>query len=80
MKATLYLETTIPGFLVGGISPVLITAAHQEATQRWWNEERHKYELYVSKVVDDEIAEGISELARQRQALIADLPRLAVTG
>jgi hypothetical protein len=43
MEPSLYLETTIPSFVIGSISPVLATAAHQVATRRWWEEERRKY-------------------------------------
>jgi hypothetical protein len=35
MKPSLYLETTIPSFLVGDVSPILITAAHQAAARLW---------------------------------------------
>jgi len=78
MKPSLYLETTIPSFVVGGISPIFATAAHQLATRRWWEEERDKYRLFVSRVVLDEIAQGKTELAKQRVALLHDVPRLIV--
>jgi len=79
MKPSLYLETTILSFLVGGVSPVLVTAAHQAATRQWWQERRNDYRLYVSSVVDEEIGRGTGVWLRERQQLIADLPRLAVT-
>lgn len=79
MKPTLYLETTIPSYLAGRLSENLVTAAHQQITRRWWDDERHKYQLYVSTVVDDEIGQGNPELRQQRQALVAGVPRLAVT-
>jgi len=79
MNSSLYLETTIPSFLVGTISPVLVTAAHQESTQQWWNQQRANYRLYVSSVVEDEILAGSREYAERRLALVADIPRLAVT-
>jgi hypothetical protein len=78
MKPSLYVETTIPSFVVGEISPVLATAAHQIATRRWWREEREKYRLFVSTVVDQEIAQGIAALAQERAELLRDLPRLVV--
>jgi hypothetical protein len=78
MKPSLYVETTIPSFVVGGISPILATAAHQIVTRRWWEEEREKYRLFVSHVVMDEIAQGRNELAQQRITLLQGLPRLIV--
>ena len=47
MKLSLYVETTIPSYLVGGISPIIATAAHQMATRRWWEERRAVYRLFV---------------------------------
>jgi hypothetical protein len=78
MKPSLYVETTIPSFVVGGISPVLETAAHQVATRRWWEERRHDYRLYVSALVHKELAAGNAAYAEQRLALVADLAQLAI--
>ena len=46
MEPSLYVETTIPSFVVGEISPVLATAAHQIVTRRWWEEERNERRDY----------------------------------
>jgi hypothetical protein len=78
MKPSVYVETTIPSFVVGTLSPILATAAHQVITRRWWDEERDKYRLFVSQVVVEEIARGKTELARERVALLRGLPRLIV--
>ena len=78
MKPSLYLETTIPSFVVGEISPILATAAHQIVTRRWWNEERGNFRLFVSRVVDDEILQGKTHWAEERIALLEDLKRLVV--
>jgi hypothetical protein len=79
MKPSLYLETTIPSFLVGTISPVLATASHQALTLRWWDEERDKYRLFISSLVEDEIKKGRAGFADKRRELIADIQRLEVT-
>jgi hypothetical protein len=79
MKPSLYIETTIPSFLVGTISPVLATAGHQAATVRWWKEKRQEYELFVSSVVIGEIEKGKTELSIERLQLVKDLARLVVT-
>ncbi len=79
MKPSLYVETTIPSYLVGDISPIIATAAHQMATRRWWQERRSAYRLYVSSAVDEEISRGNPSLSRQRQVVLADVPRLLVT-
>jgi hypothetical protein len=79
MKPTLYLETTVPSYLAGGIANDLIAAGHIEATKRWWSDERQKYRLFVSAIVHDEIARGNPEIAEERRRLILGLPRLRVT-
>ncbi len=78
MKPSVYIETTIPSFIVGEISPILATAAHQIACRRWWEEERDKYRLFVSMVVEDEISRGKTQLAERRIALLEGIKRLAV--
>ena len=78
MKPSLYVETTIPSFVVGGISPVLETAAHQVATRRWWEERRHEYRLYISALVQTELAAGNAAYAQQRLAIVADLAELSI--
>ena len=78
MKPSLYVETTIPSFVIGGISPVLETAAHQVATRRWWEERRFEYRLFISELVQSELAAGNSIYVRQRLDLVADLPELNI--
>jgi hypothetical protein len=72
MKPSLYLETTIPSFVVGNISSVLVTAGHQAETRRWWEEESERYRIFVSSVVEDEISQGELAFVKQRQAMIAE--------
>jgi hypothetical protein len=78
MRPSLYLETTIPSYLVGDISPVIATAAHQMATRHWWEQRREAYRLFVSPAVDEEISRGKKSLSQQRQRLLVGLPRLPV--
>jgi hypothetical protein len=77
-KPAVYIETTIPNFLIGEISPVLITAGHQAATKQWWNEKRRDYSLFTSALVELELAAGTSEYAAQRLALLGGVPHLSV--
>ena len=78
MKPSLYVETTIPSFMVGEISPTLLTAGHQYATRQWWEERRHDYRLYISSLVEEEIGAGNEENARRRLALVAGVTRLLI--
>jgi hypothetical protein len=56
MKAKLYIETTIPSYLVGRPSRDLLVAAHQEITRDWWEFRRTHFDLYVSELVLQESA------------------------
>ena len=57
-KKSIYIETTIPSYAAGRVSSGLIIAAHQAATRLFWEEERHKYDLYISPFVLDECSLG----------------------
>src|ERR1035438_10217042 len=79
MSAKLYLETTIPSYLVGRPSRDLLVAAHQEITRDWWVSRRSDFELYVSELVVQEVRAGDALLAGQRLELLREVPILAVS-
>ena len=70
MKKTVYIETTIVSYLTGRPSGDLLIAARQLQTRQWWDEESKKHELLVSNAVLEEIAEGDTDQASKRLALI----------
>jgi len=45
MKPRLYLETTIPSYLVARQSRDAILRGQQAATRKWWEHQRNDYEL-----------------------------------
>jgi len=51
MKPSVYIETTIPSYLTAWRSPELVMAANQEATRKWWDESRIRFELFISELV-----------------------------
>jgi len=79
MKPRLYLETTIPSYLVSRHSQDLRLAADQQSTQEWWQQRRHEYELFISEAVLDEAGAGDAALASMRLAALEGLPRLRIT-
>ena len=78
MKPRLYLETTIPSYLVARASRDAILHGQQAATRKWW-EQRNDFELFVSEFVDIEAARGDAEMSVARAAAMQGLPRLAAT-
>ena len=79
MKPRLYLETTIPSYLVARQSRDAILRGQQAATRMWWDQRRSDYELFVSEFVDIEAGRGETEMSVARAAAMQDLPRLAAT-
>lgn len=79
MKPKLYLETTIPSYLVSRPSRNLIVAAHQELTREWWEKRRNEFDLYVSQFVLQEASAGDIHAARDRIKAIAGAVILEAT-
>ena len=71
--ATVYIETTIPSYLVARRSRDLVTVAHQQITHEWWDSERERFDLFVSEAVLDEIRAGDPKYAAKRMKLVADV-------
>jgi len=73
MKPRLYLETTIPSYLVARRSRDLRLAADQETTQGWWEQRRHDFDLFVSDTVLIEVGAGDAQFAAARLATLRGL-------
>lgn len=77
MRPRVYLETTIPSYLVARSGRDLVIAAHQQLTRDWWLTRRPLFELFASELVLEECAAGDAEAARRRLELLRDIPILA---
>ncbi|VXD25872.1 conserved hypothetical protein [Planktothrix serta PCC 8927] len=66
MKETVYIETSIFGYLTARSTENLILAANIKVTQDWWEKCRGDFDLYISFVVLDEAALGDPEIAAKR--------------
>jgi hypothetical protein len=73
-----YLETTIASYLTARTSSDLIVAAHQELTSEWWNQHRHRFDLFVSGLVLEEVASGDPEMAARRLMELRGIPVLGL--
>jgi predicted nucleic acid-binding protein len=78
MSETVYIETSIVGYLTARTSNNLILMANVEATREWWDVRRTEFEIYISQTVLDEAARGDAEIARRRLEILSDFPLLEV--
>lgn len=79
MKPKLYLETTIPSYLISWPSRDLIIAGHQQITREWREKRRDAFQIYISQLVVDEARAGDPGAARERMKAIQDFPVLDIT-
>ncbi|MEB3229248.1 MAG: type II toxin-antitoxin system VapC family toxin [Synechocystis sp.] len=73
VNETIYIETSILGYLTARPTDNLILAANLKITQDWWDEYRASLILYTSELVADEASRGDEVMASQRQNLLQSL-------
>lgn len=74
MSETVYIETSILGYLTARSTRNLILAANIEVTKEWWESRRSAFTLYISQVVLDEVAQGDSKIAANRLEILNGMP------
>ena len=79
MSETVYIETSIIGYLSARSSNNLILMASVEVTREWWDIRRTQFTLYISQVVLDEVGRGDAPIANRRLELLRDFPLLEVS-
>ena len=77
LMPSVYLETTIPSFLVARVSDDDGLAEKQAITRTWWEDHRHRYELVTSEIVLEEAALGDESQSTLR---LRSLNRVRVLG
>jgi hypothetical protein len=78
MSETVYIETSILGYLTARSTKNLILAANIEITRDWWEFRRSAFTLYTSEAVLDEVVQGDAAIATQRLDILHDFPLLAL--
>jgi len=76
---SVYLETSVIGYLASRPSANLVTAGNQSLTLDWWTNHRSSFELFVSQAVIAECSAGDSTAADERLAYLDDIPSLEIT-
>ena len=72
-KPVAYLETSFVSFLTGWVSKNTWLAVQQEATVRWWEQERRKWRCVVSDTVFIEAQGGDADAAGRRLAVLKEV-------
>lgn len=76
-KPKVYLETTIISYLTSRPSRDIITAAHQQSTQEWWEISRNKFDD-ISQIVIQEISLGDDEAIEKRLDVIKEIDEIEI--
>lgn len=78
-KSTLYMETTIPSYLLAEPSRDVISLARQDITRTWWKRDQKRFAVFVSDIVLEEAGDGDREYARRRSDFLKPFPVLEMT-
>ena len=73
MSETVYIETSVIGYLTARSTKNLVIAGNMETTREWWQNRRNYFVLYISQVVLDEVAKGDAEIALKRLEILNGL-------
>lgn len=73
MSETVYIETSILGYLTARPSRDIVVAANIEITREWWDTRRRDFQLYSSQAVVKETLQGDAAIASQRLEIVRNL-------
>src|SRR5437870_4549357 len=76
---SVYVETTVPSYLVARRSRNLIVAAHQKITREWWKTAARRFELHVSAAVLDELRNGDPNFSARRLKAVRKFTILTIS-
>jgi hypothetical protein len=79
MKSKIYLETTVVSYFTAKPSRDIITAAHQQITQEWWETRRKDFDVFISELVEQEASAGDRDAVERRLIMLKGLPVLQVS-
>ena len=79
MKPTVYIETTIIGYLTSWPRQDVTIASHQQLTHEWWTSADSRFTLIASQLVVQECSAGDTEAAKDRLQVLTKLALLTIT-
>ncbi|MEN6426965.1 MAG: type II toxin-antitoxin system VapC family toxin [Phycisphaerales bacterium] len=78
-KPSVYIETSIIGYLTARPSPGLLAAARQQITVYWWENRRAGFDLFTSEVVMLESRSGDPDAIARRLDVLRGITELVLT-
>lgn len=78
VKPTVYVETSVVSYLTARPTRDVLATAWQRATRIWWANQRFRFDLFTSELVDEECGEGHPEAANRRMVVLAKIPHLTL--
>lgn len=79
LKPTVYIETSVIGYLTSRKREDAIIAGHQQTTQEWWATAAERFELVASELVVRECSAGDPSAATERLQALDGLTMVAIT-
>lgn len=79
MKKIVYLESSVISYLASRPNRDVVIAGRQATTLDWWENQRQRFELRVSILVEEEIGRGDPKAAQLRLEIVADIPSLIIS-
>ena len=78
MKPSVYIETSVIGYLTSRPQRDVTIAGHQRTTRLWWSTAHERFDLFISQLVIREYSDGDPDAVTQRLASIDRLPILPI--
>jgi hypothetical protein len=79
MKPVVYIESSVISYLASRPSRDIVIAGRQAITLDWWENEKERFELRISVLVEEEIGRGDASASELRLTMVSEIPSLSVS-
>lgn len=79
MGPSVYIETSVIGYLTSWPRQNVTVAGHQNTTKLWWSTAGEQFDRFVSQLVIQECSQGDAQASAERLACLEGIPVLPLT-
>ncbi len=79
MKPVVYIESSVISYLASRPSRDIVIAGRQAITLDWWENERGRFDLRISALVEEEISHGDISASERRLSMVSEIPSLSAS-